>query len=90
MKIYNMLLRLPLASKVKDKLLIKQILESVEIIDEKLVFIENLIEKVKNNSWIERYIMARQFSDKQKSLIEMNDLVQELMENELHLKLLKL
>lgn len=76
--------------KVKDKLLIKQILESVEIIDEKLVFIENLIEKVKNNSWIERYIMARQFSDKQKSLIEMNDLVQELMENELHLKLLKL
>lgn len=86
----DLIRQIRILDKVKDKLLIKQILESVEIIDEKLVFIENLIEKVKNNSWIERYIMARQFSDKQKSLIEMNDLVQELMENELHLKLLKL
>lgn len=76
--------------KVKDKLLIKQILESIDAVDEKLVYIEAITERVRNNSWIDRYIMSRQFSDKHGSLIEMNDLVQELMENELHLKLLKL
>lgn len=73
--------------KKTEKLLLENLLYNIKIVEEKLRIIDGIVEYKKANSFIDKYILNNLMDTKTKSILNINDMVQSLMENDLHYKI---
>lgn len=69
-----------------DKELIKKLLSNIDILDKKISYILETQEIVKKSSYLKKILIDGQIDKDTKSILDMNNLVQDLMENNLHTK----
>lgn len=82
--------QLRLLDKKADKELVKKIMTNIEEIDERIKYILYTSEALKKNSYLRKVLIEGQIDKDTKSLLDMNDLVYDLMENDLHVKYRKI
>jgi hypothetical protein len=77
--------QLRLLDKKDDKILVNRLMDNIVILDERLSFINSIMEEAKKDIF-KKWMMENQFDPKSNSILTMNNLVQDLMENNLHIK----
>ena len=82
--------QLRLLDKKADKELVKKIMTNIEEIDARIKYILSTSEALKKNSYLRKVLIESQIDKDTKSLLDMNDLVYDLMENDLHVKYRKI
>ena len=82
--------QLRLLDKKADKELVKKIMTNIEEIDARIKYILSTSEALKKNSYLRKVLIEGQIDKDTKSLLDMNDLVYDLMENDLHVKYRKI
>ena len=63
---------------------------NIEEIDARIKYILSTSEALKKNSYLRKILIEGQIDKDTKSLLDMNDLVYDLMENDLHVKYRKI
>ena len=77
--------QLRLLDKKDDKILVNRLMDNIVILDERLSFINSIMEEAKKDIF-KKWMMENQFDPKSNSILTMNNLLQDLMENNLHIK----
>ena len=76
--------QLRLLDKKEDAVLCKKLVKTIEQLDEKIKSIVLMTEEIKKNSYLKRVLIEGQFDINSKTILNMSDLIQGMMENNLH------
>lgn len=73
--------------KKTEKLLLENLLFNIKVVEERLRIIDDIVEYKKANSFIDKYLLNNLMDPKTKSILNISDITQSLMENDLHYKI---
>ena len=73
--------------KKTEKLLLENLLYNIKVVEERLRIIDDIVEYKKANSFIDKYLLNNLMDPKTKSILNISDITQSLMENDLHYKI---